>query len=64
MTSTEVCQRRSEEARVRADQSVYPDEQEAWLTVASEWMKLAHQPIHGLMEAFRRTYAGRSRKFP
>ena len=36
---------------------------EVWLTAASEWTKLAHQPINGLMGAFTRTYAGRARQF-
>ena len=64
MTSTEICEKRAEEARTRAERSVSPDEREVWLTAASEWTKLAHQPINGLMGAFTRTYAGRARQFP
>jgi hypothetical protein len=49
MSSTEICEKRAEEARTRAEQSVYPGEREAWLWVASEWRKLAHQPINDNM---------------
>jgi hypothetical protein len=62
MTSSEICEQRAAEARVRAEQSVYPDEREAWLTAASEWTKIAHQPINGLMGT--RTYAVRARQLP
>jgi hypothetical protein len=55
MGSTEICEKRAEEARTRAEQSVYPGEQEAWLSVASEWKKLARtHPINGVMGALRR----------
>ena len=62
MTSTEICERKAEEARTRADQSVLPGEREIWLTVASEWTKLAYQPINGLIG--KRTYAVRARQLP
>ena len=55
MGSTEICEKRAEEAHTRAEQSVYPGEREAWLSVASEWMKLARtHPINGVMGALRR----------
>jgi hypothetical protein len=57
MTSTEICERKAEEARSRAEQSVYPDEREAWLTVASEWTKIAHQRLTGLLG--KRTFAAK-----
>ena len=59
MGSTEVCKKRAEEAHTRAEQSVYPSEQEAWLRVASEWTKLAQtcdHPINGVMGALKRIY--------
>ena len=55
------------EAHTRAEQSVYPSEQEAWLRVASEWSKLAQtcdHPINGVMGALKRIYSGRSPQFP
>ena len=67
MGSTEICKKRAEEAHTRAEQSVYPSEQEAWLRVASEWSKLAQtcdHPINGGMGALRRLYSGRSPQFP
>jgi hypothetical protein len=67
MGSTEICKKRAEEAHTRAEQSVYPSEQEAWLRVASEWSKLAQtcdHPINGVMGALRRLYSGRSPQFP
>ena len=67
MGSTEVCKKRAEEAHTRAEQSVYPSEQEAWLRVASEWSKLAQtcdHPINGVMGALKRIYSGRSPQFP
>jgi hypothetical protein len=67
MGSTEICKKRAEEARTRAEQSVCPSEQEAWLRVASEWSKLAQtcdHPINGVMGALRRLYSGRSPQFP
>ena len=55
MGSTEMCEKRAEEARTRAELSVFPDEREAWLSVASEWTKLARtHPINGVMGALRR----------
>jgi hypothetical protein len=45
----DICERKAEEARTRAERSVYPDEREAWHTVASEWTKTARQPISCLM---------------
>jgi hypothetical protein len=67
MGSTEICKKRAGEAHTRAEQSVYPGEQEAWLRVASEWSKLAQtcdHPINGVMGALRRLYSGRSPQFP
>jgi hypothetical protein len=68
MGSTEICRKRAEEAHTRAEQSVYPTEQEAWLRVASEWSKLAQtcdHSINGVMGALTRIiYSGRSRQFP
>src|SRR4051794_24049172 len=67
MGSTEICKKRAEEAHTRAEQSVYPSEQEAWLRVASEWSKLAQtcdHPINGVMGPLRRLYSGRSPQFP
>jgi hypothetical protein len=64
---SEICKKRAEEAHTRAEQSVYPSEQEAWLRVASEWSKLAQtcdHPINGVMGALRRLYSGRSPQFP
>jgi hypothetical protein len=67
MGSSEICKKRAEEAHTRAEQSVCPSEQEAWLRVASEWSKLAQacdHPINGVMGAVRRIYSGRSLQFP
>jgi hypothetical protein len=54
MASAEMCEKRAEGARTRAEQSVYPSEQEAWLRVASEWTELARtcdHPIKSVMGA-------------
>jgi hypothetical protein len=67
MGSTEICKKRADEAHTRAEQSVHPGEQEAWLRVASEWSKLAQtrgHPIKGVMGALTRIYSGRSPRFP
>jgi hypothetical protein len=67
MGSTEICKKRAEEAHTRAEQSVHPGEQEAWLRAASEWSKLAQtcdHPITGVMGALTRIYSGRSPQFP
>jgi hypothetical protein len=67
MGSTEICKKRAEEAHTRAEQSVYPSEQKAWLEVASEWSELAQtcdHPIKGVMGALTRIYSGRSPQFP
>jgi len=67
MGSTEICKGRAEEAHTRAEQSIYPGEQEAWLRVASEWSRLARtcdHPINGVMGALKRLYSGRSPQSP
>ena len=67
MGSTEICEKRAEEAHTRAEQSVYPSEREAWLNVASEWSKLAQtcgRPINGVMGTLiGQIYSGRAPQF-
>jgi hypothetical protein len=60
MSSAEEYRDRAGEAREQAERSFRPSDQEAWLRIAEEWMKLAQscdEPAIGVIGALSRIYA-------
>ncbi len=60
MTSAKEYRDRADEAREQAERSFRPTDNEAWLRISEEWMKLAQtreEPVDGVVAALSRIYA-------
>lgn len=62
MSPTEEYEKKAEEARSQARQSIRATDREAWLRIANEWMKLVQtreQTINGVIGALSQIYASK-----